>query len=273
MDRYTRALGEFVKRIGEDEVRGARYHRLMEHIGALRSAGLSTDHIRTDLAGLKQYYKFLVKTGVRIDDPARHIRLKDRRSRDIQFQDLFTRQELESLLDRPNRYGILQWRNKLIISFYIHQGLTTGEIVRLKVPDLDLDAGTVFVQSSSKQCSRTLPLQAKQVVFVERYLTFDRPALLKHDTDALLISKLGTVVKGEDCHYLIESARALFPERPLDPVTVRQSVIVDLFRRGMDIRDVQLFAGHHYASTTERYRPTDLTRMKEALERFHPLAG
>jgi integrase/recombinase XerD len=244
----------------------------MEYIGKLREAGLGVDHIRTDLAGLKQYYKFLVKTGVRVDDPARHIHLKDRQSRDIQFQDLFTREELDLLLDRSDRYGILQWRNKLIISFYVHQGMTTGEIVCLKVTDLDLDKGEVFIQASSKQCSRTLPLHARQVMFVERYLTFDRPSLMRADTDALLVSKLGTAVKGEDCHYLIESARALFPERTLNPITVRQSVIVNLFRHGMDIRDVQLFAGHHYASTTERYRPTDLSRLKGAMERFHPLA-
>lgn len=244
----------------------------MEHIGELRKANLSFDHIRTELAGLKQYYKYLVRTGARMDDPTRHIFLKDQRPRNVQFQDLFTSEEMDLLLERPNRYGILQWRNKLIISFYIYQGLSTGEIERLVVGDLDLDKGTVFIKSSPRQCSRILPLKANQVVFIERYLTFDRPSLMKMETDTLLLSKIGTTVKGEDCQYLIESARELFPNRLLNPITVRQSVIVNLFRQGLDIRDVQLFAGHHYASTTERYKPTDLTKMKEAMERFHPLS-
>jgi integrase/recombinase XerD len=244
----------------------------MDHIGALRSQGLSPDHLRTELAGLKQYYKYLVRTGARVDDPSRHIFLKDGQHKDIQFQDLFTPEELDLLLDRPNRYGILQWRNKLIVSFYIYQGLTTGEIERLRVIDVDLDQGSLFILASPRQCARALPLRANQVLFLERYLTFDRPCLLRFDTDALLLSKLGGTVKGEDCHYLIESARDLFPERCLNPITVRQSVIVNLFRKGMDIRDVQLYAGHHYASSTERYRPTDLTTLQNALERFHPLA-
>lgn len=245
----------------------------MDHIGALRDMHLGADHIRTELAGLKQYYKYLVKTGARMDDPTRHIFLKDQQPKDIQFQDLFKREELEQLLERPNRYGLLGWRNKLIVSLYIYQGLTTGEIERLTTKDIDLDKGAVFIRSSPKQCSRTLPLKANQVIFIERYLTFDRPSLLKFETDALFLSKLGTVVKGEDCQYLIESARELFPDRTLNPKTVRQSVIVNLFRQGLDIRDVQLYAGHHYASTTERYKPTDLTKLKDAMARFHPLAG
>lgn len=252
-------------------MRDARYKDLVEHIGALRSRGLSADHIRTELAGLKQYYTYLVRIGARLDNPSRYIVLKDGQQRDIQFQDLFSPEELELLLDRPNRYGILQWRNKLIVSLYIYQGLTTGEIARMRVSYIDLDKGSLFILSSPRQCSRILPLRANQVIFLERYLTFDRPCLLRSATDALLLSKLGSIVKGEDCHYLIESARELFPERTLNPMTVRQSVIVNLFDQGWDIRDVQLYAGHHYASTTERYKPTDLSTLQGALDQFHPL--
>jgi integrase/recombinase XerD len=270
--RYLRALHVFQEALGEDNARHARYHQVMDHIGTLRTRKLGAAHISVELAGLKTYFRFLVKTGVRMDDPTRHIFLKDQRATDVQFQDLFSKEELELLLQRPTRYGILQWRNKLAISLYIYQGLVTGELPRLTVKDIDLDRGTIFVRASAKHCSRLLPLHANQVVFIERYLTFDRPSLLRSDTDMLFLSNRGTPTKGEDFHHLIESARGLFPGRLLNPITVRESVIVNLFREGKDIRDVQLFAGHYYASTTERYQPTDLSKLEGALERFHPLA-
>lgn len=59
--------------------------------------------------------------------------------------------------------------------------------------------------------------------------------------------------------------REPFPERKLNSTTIRRAVFVNLFKLGWDVRDVQLFAGHHYASTTERYKPTDLSEMEEGL--------
>ncbi|MDQ3100953.1 MAG: tyrosine-type recombinase/integrase [Bacteroidota bacterium] len=271
MSRYIRALGELIKRIGEEEARKARYKEITEHLWALRNAGLGNDHIQTELAGLKQYFRYLSRTGQRYDDPARNIFLKDQRTKDIQFQDLFTPAELELLLHRPNRYGLLEWRNKLIISFYIYQGLTTGELEKLTLKDLDLDRQVVFIRSSAKLCSRLLPLQSQQLNFLERYLIFDRPHLLKEQTEILFLTKLGATVKGEDCQYLIESAKGLFPDRLLNPITIRQSVLVNLFKKGMDIRDVQLIAGHRYASSTERYKPADLSGLRNSMEQFHPL--
>lgn len=271
VDRYLRAIDLFTKSLGSDGAKLAKYRHVLDYLQSLREQKLGIDHINTELYGIKQYYKYLVKTGQRIDDPTRNLYMKDNKNRDIQFQDLFSPEELELLLERPDRYRLLAWRNKLVVSLYIYQALTTGEQSRLRVSDLDMDKGSVFIRASAKASSRVLPLKANQVMFIERYLTFDRPYLVKEDTDALIISKLGNAENGEGIHYLIESMRMLFPDKKLNPITIRQSVIVNMFRQGKDIREVQLFAGHRYASTTERYMPSDLSELKGALERFHPL--
>lgn len=85
------------------------------------------------------------------------------------------------------------------------------------------------------------------------------------------MNKLGNAETGEGLHYLIECNKFLFPERNLNPKTVRQSVIVNLFKKGMDIKDVQLFSGHKYPSSTEIYRPNDLSELQDAIGKFHPI--
>jgi integrase/recombinase XerD len=102
-------------------------------------------------------------------------------------------------------------------------------------------------------------------------LNYDCPKLLKIKTDRFFITKLGTIEKGDSLHYLIERQRNLFPERTLNPKTVRQSVITNWFRQGLGIKEVQIIAGHKYPSTTEVYRPTDLGQLKNAIGRFHPV--
>lgn len=84
----------------------------------------------------------------------------------------------------------------------------------------------------------------------------------------MLIGKLGNPASSDQIQYLTESQRHLFSERKVNPKTIRTSVLVNLFKQGWDIKDVQLFAGHKYPSTTERYKPHDLSNLKEAVEKW-----
>lgn len=66
------------------------YRQVMDYIGAQRNKGLSAASLNRTLASVKVYYQYLCDTKVRSDHPARAIRLRDPRSRDVQLQDLFT---------------------------------------------------------------------------------------------------------------------------------------------------------------------------------------
>lgn len=268
--RYLFAIQAFLNHMGEENAITSKYHHVTDYLNVLRDKGNSSAYVQTELYGIKNYYKWLLSTHQRNDNPTRNLYLKNVKGRNVQFQNLFTEAELELLLERENRYALLNWRNKLAISFYIYQGLSTGEIVNLTIHDIDLDKGTVFIKAG-RNISRILPLRSKQVIFSERYLTFDRPFLIKFPTDCLFIGKLGQPEEGEGVQYLIECQRLIYPDRKLNPKTIRQSVTVNLFKKGLDIKDVQLFAGHKNPSTTEAYKPVDLRKLKEAVGKFHPL--
>lgn len=64
-------------------------------------------------AAIKCYYDYLLETGQRNDHPCRSIQLKQKKKA-IQIQDLFTSTELETLMNRENRYINLELRNKVI---------------------------------------------------------------------------------------------------------------------------------------------------------------
>lgn len=273
VDTYIRAIQKFEKYIGAGAISQATYSEIWQYLSELRKKGWASGYIHTTLASTKAYYRFLVQYGERLDNPARNIQINDGKAArgQIQFQELFTQGEMDMLLEKDSRYSLLIARNKLVVSLYIYQGLTTGEIARLTVDNLNPDEQTIYIKASRKLNSRILPLNPKQMQLAERYIGWDRERLLKFDSDALFISKLGNVEKGEGFHYLIESQRALFAERLLNPVTIRQSVIVNWFRQGLGIKEVQTRAGHKWPSTTECYKPTDLTELKAAMDRFHPL--
>jgi len=153
----------------------------------------------------------------------------------------------------------------------IYQGLTTGEITNLQLTDIDFAQAKVKVQSGRKTNSRTLKLKPKQVLSLYKYIQDDRLKLLKTNSKKLIINKSGNPGSGEGISYLVFTQKHLFPLRKLNPKTIRQSVIANLLDAGMDLRKVQVFAGHRYPSSTEQYRQTEVEALKQAILMYHPL--
>lgn len=56
--------------------------------------------------------------------------IKHKRPKVVQIQDLFSPIELDQLLQRKERYKLLQSRNKLIMTLLIYQALSAAEIKR-----------------------------------------------------------------------------------------------------------------------------------------------
>lgn len=263
---YLFALSHYLK---NPKAKTANYSDIMNYLGKLRNHKAS---VNVELHAIKSYYRYLLETDQRSDNPSASIKLRDQRSRAIQLQDLFAREELERLLNREERYPILKHRNKIIISLLIYQGLQTGEIKRLELKDIDLEEGTIEIKASPKTNGRTLKLNANQVYWLMNYIQQDRNELLTTTTEKLIISKLGKEESGEGISYLVSTMQHLFPERKLTTKTIRQSVIANLLKEGKELRVVQVFAGHKYPSSTEQYKETRVDELKKEVLKYHPLS-
>jgi len=85
---------------------------------------------------------------------------------------------------------------------------------------LHLDKVTLSIKAGTNTNSRILPLETKQILFLDRYLNLERPKFIKHWIylgNRLLIGKLGSHITNDQIHYLVESQRSEFLERKLNP--------------------------------------------------------
>jgi integrase/recombinase XerD len=262
--RYTNYMGE------ERAVR-ASYRDIMEYVDYLRKGYRNPLTIKRMLYGVKAWYFYMIEKGERSDHPCRQLQLKDARGADIQLQDLFSSIEMEKLLQREERFEAARLRNRVIISLLIYQGLRLSEIVKLRVKDVDLEAGTIYVRAMPRAMARILKLKINQIMLFYNYIHEVRPRLLRTGTDRLVLTLRGNAENGEGIGYLIETFRPLFPERNLNARTLRQSVITNLLKEGKDLRVVQVFAGHKKISSTEKYRQSGFDELQKAIERYHPL--
>lgn len=241
----------------------------LEEIAKLKP---NANYRTTILATIKQYYDYLIAVGRRNDHPCRNFHIRTLRNTSVVHNDLFTSEELELLMDRKDRYPNLKLKNQVVISLLIYQGLTSGEIVNLKVQHVDLDEGKVFVKESRDLARRHLELTAKQYRIFDRYINESRKELIRTDSDKLVIGKLGTPTSISEVGYLVEQFKPLFPGRNLNPSTIRQSVIANwLNEKKYPLETVQLMAGHRWMSTTVRYRQTVNDEKRILINKFHPL--
>ena len=259
---------------GEERALTADYARLVGYVAVLRKRYDRPATLGRILCSIKAYYRYLSESGQRADHPASGLRLRDGARPRVQPQDLMSSGELALLLrPRPERYPLLAHRNAVIIGLLVYQALTVREIATLRCHHLDLTAATVTVPATRQTSGRTLPLAAPQAMQLIAYLNEDRPLLLRDETDRLILTSRGTPERGDGIRYLVETLRPLLPHKRLTPTTIRQSVIAQKLKEGKGLRQVQVFAGHKWISTTEGYRENNLAELRLAVERFHPLGA
>jgi len=252
----------------------ALYGDLMDYIARIRTRYTNPAYIKTKLQGIKKYYQYLAYTGKRKDNPARAIRLRDKVKSDYQLQDLFTPEELEKLLEYKSRYNEIQYKNKVVLSLLICQGLTTQDITALEVNNINLEAGTIYIKSTAKSNNRELKLRPRQIILFYKYINEERPLLHNkrvNPTDKLILTKTGSTETGDGINYLTCTFKKHFPERNLNPRTIRMSVIANLLIEKKDIRLVQVFAGHRYPGSTEKYKQNEIETLKAEINKHHPL--
>jgi integrase/recombinase XerD len=251
----------------------AVYKDITHYIGLLRSRYSKASTLNRIVSSIKVYYAYLCSEGLRNDNPAKAIKLRDKRIRDIQLQDLFTTEELEKLLNRKERYTHLDYRNKVLCSLLIYQALHPQEMEAIAVTDINLQAGNIYIKPTPKTNGRSLPLKPNQVLLFHQYTTEIRNKLLKGAaSNALLIGIRGEAMSGEDItKHIKRSFKELYPGRNVTAQTIRQSVIANLLKQGHDIGVVQVFAGHKYPSSTERYKQSEVETLQAAVNKYHPL--
>lgn len=247
---------------------------IVQSIGILRQRYTNAATLNRILMAVKAYYAYLCYSGKRKDNPAKSIRLRDQQSRDIQLQDLFSEEELEALADRKEYSYLLSYRNRVLAGLLIYQAMLPRELELVRVEDIGLSEGCIYVRATPRSNGRTLQLRPQQVMLLHEYITDIRPKLLKgRESELLLIGERGNAMPREDItKHIKRSYRGLYGRRKINCQTIRQSVITNLLKKGTDLRVVQVFAGHRYASSTERYKQSNVDALKAAVVKYHPFA-
>ncbi len=271
---YLYEIGVFL--MNHPKAQGYKYADLMDFFSELSGKKDSKDVVSNPRSGvilgaIKKYYDYLIFVGIRQDHPCKYFNIKMTK-KEIQIQDFFTPAELQLLFQRENRYSDLELRNKVVISLLVYQALASAELVRLELNDLDLAEGKIYIKGSKKLDARTLSLEPNQIILFQDYIAGPRAKLVTSGQKKLLVTIRGVEETVDGINSMIQPLKPLFLGRNLNPTTIRQSVIANKLNVDkVPLEQVQLFAGHKWPSSTEKYRQGDTEEQIKKINLWHPM--
>jgi integrase/recombinase XerD len=267
---YLFAINHFLKL--NSKAKRYKYENIVKYMDEISLKQPNSKYRVVILSAIKKYYDYLVMSGYRTDHPCKRLNIKVNSNQAIQVQDLFSSSELQLLLERENRYKHLDIRNNVLLSLLIYQGLTSDDIIKLTVKDIDLENGTIYIKASNMLNKRTLELVSKQMILFSNYINQTRGEMLRCKTEKFIITKLGKPITVGGIHGMIDPLRALFPDRKLNPQTIRMSVICNwLNEKKITLERAQELAGHKWPGTTEKYIKVNSSQQREMINRYFPM--
>lgn len=270
VESYSRDLASLARFLEEQglQVEAVTRQGLEAFVRSLLSAGLSPRSAARTVACVRGFYRFLVLDRRLETSPADDLQAPRAWPALPRFLSV---EEVDRLLAAPDVTTARGLRDRAMVELLYATGLRVSELVGLRQPDLNLEAGYLScVGKGSKE--RLVPIGDEAVSWVRRYLREGRAALLKGRTSPRLFvnAKGGALSRVGFWKNLKEYALRAGLPGDLSPHVLRHSFATHLLDRGADLRAIQVMLGHADLSTTQIYTHVLDARMRAVYEKFHP---
>ena len=183
-----------------------------------------------------------------------------------------TIEEVESVLQQPDVADALGLRDRAMLEVLYSAGLRRTELVHLRVDDLNVSRGTLQVRQGKGHKDRVVPVGARALHWLERYLGRAREQLLLDPENRVLFLS----AYGEAFHPVAVSARVkkymkqAGVKRKGSCHQFRHSCATHMLEGGADIRYIQHMLGHDDLRSTEIYTRVSIQKLQQVHEETHP---
>ena len=221
------------------------------------------------LSSLKQYFRFLVRSGDRQDNPTELINAPKIHKL---LPDSLSERDMENLLMSPDTESPYGLRDRCMLELMYASGLRVSELVSLQLNQVNQNLGLVRLTGKGNK-ERVVPVGEEALSWLKNYLQYGRPLLLKPQqlNDFLFLSSRGSGITRQAFwqhikKYLVSAGL----KSTFTPHSLRHAFATHLLNHGADLRTVQMLLGHSNLSTTQIYTHIAQARLQELHQAHHP---
>jgi integrase/recombinase XerC len=187
--------------------------------------------------------------GPEISSPTRWTRTMSRRL----DADVLTAGEIERLLRACSNRAPTGIRNRALIAIAWRSGLRIGEILALRLKDIDLETGTVVVHHGKGDKRRVVGVDAGTGALLNRWLDIRRTCGADSRSPVFCTLDGGQIDSSYVRHLLPRLARRAGIEKRVHAHALRHAYAIELEREGAPLSTIRDLLGHSSAAVTDRY--------------------
>jgi site-specific recombinase XerD len=219
-----------------------KFH-LSEYLSSLSDQGLSGRTRARKLAAIKEYFCFLVGSGVLAQSPAESMSAPKRERNGRTY---LTPEEYTKLLSlsgsNPRDYAIFQ--------VFLQTGIRISELCSLTLSDVDLADRSLTIRQGKGMADRTIELEKKGLQALRNYLAI-RPQSL---SDVLFLNYQGEPISERGVRKILAKYVKLAGiTKKISPHSLRHTFATYKAERGVSPYQLQQWLGHRNLTTTQIY--------------------
>ena len=204
---------------------------------------------------LKLYYQVVEHTAMEIE-------LLHRPRKERKLPNVLSTDEVRSLLSAPGNI-----KHRAMLSLIYSCGLRRGELLALKIADVDSARHLLHIHQAKGKKDRVIPLSDKILDLLREYYKSYRP-----DQWLFEGARKGEQYSEKSLESVLkQSARKAGIQKPVSLHWLRHSYATHLLEAGTDLRYIQVLLGHNSSRTTEIYTHVSTLHLQQIRSPFDSL--
>ena len=258
VENYCSDIVQFLDYLNSESInfKSLQYSDLRFYLMYLKDEkGENNSSIDRKLSALRGFYKFLANEGV---------------IKNNVFSLIYN--ELEELFKVPDLRTPLGQRNRLILEMLYGTGVRVGELVSIKVSDIDLGSRTILILGKGNK-ERRVTYGDYCDEILKLYLDDGYLRLNVKNSPYLFLNNTGSCITERGIRYVLDQIiKETSLNKSISPHVLRHSFATHLLNEGCDLLTVQKLLGHESISATQIYTHVTTDRLKEVYYNSFPRA-
>lgn len=271
---YTKDVAQYelyLQEIFELTLLQAKPAQVRSYVVALMEQHLDERSIHRKISTLKSLYKFAMKQGLLLQNPALLIKLPKIPKR---LPKTIATEALGQLLDDERMFsqGFAAQRDHMVIELLFGTGMRLAELLALKEADVNVfDMQIKVLGKRSKE--RVIPVTKVLMQQIQVFINLKKDQQFNNNCPYLIVTNTGMKAYPKLIYRIVHHyLQFISPQAERSPHILRHSYATSLLNNGADLNAIKTLLGHANLGATQIYTHNSIERLKSIYKQAHPKA-
>lgn len=205
---------------------------------------------RRKLTSLRMYFQYLENEKLIKENPTKGMPSPKVESKEPQY---LTEREIKKLMT-----VIDKGRDEVIMKTLVETGIRLSELSQLDIQSINIKERSIKIKRKGNK-EQTIPINNNLTALLKTFIKN------RQSTEPLILSKFGKRMSKRRLRILVKNyfQKAKINKDHISVHSLRHSFCVRLLEKDVDLRTIQILAGHSSITSTERYLHVSSERLRK----------